>query len=167
MGGPRGLSIFGTALASFAATRDTIQQDRRNTERYSSTAKTLGELKRKLPEVAHDIQGGASEALDGYVAVVCDLLSSENKQWTDESEKTRLAVEDLEKLLSDARSRADERAKAPGPTCPNNSSREQTGTKKINLLQGGGLCCNTLPLSWSDGQVVGTFPCRNPTRTHW
>jgi SMODS and SLOG-associating 2TM effector domain 1 len=112
------LSIFGTALASFAATRDTIQQDRRNTERYSSTAKTLGELKRKLPEVAHDIQGGASEALDGYVAVVCDLLSSENKQWMEETEKTRLAVEDLEKLLSDARSRADERAKRAGTDLP-------------------------------------------------
>jgi hypothetical protein len=108
------LGIFGTALASFAATRDTIQQDRRNTERYSSTAATLSALKLKLSDVTRDIEGRASGALDGFVAVVCDSLSSENKQWMEETEKTRLAVEDLEKLLADARARADERARSAG-----------------------------------------------------
>jgi hypothetical protein len=112
------LSIFGTAFASFAATRDTIHQDRRNTERYRSTAKTLSELKRKVPGIANDIQGGIEGALDGFVTVVCDVLTSENKQWMEETEKTKLALEDLEKLLADARTKTDERTRSAGVAMP-------------------------------------------------
>jgi hypothetical protein len=101
------LAVFGAALQAFAASRESINQDRRNAERYDNTAQALQGLRERLDEVRLRIAAGFPSVLGEYVAAVQDQLSLEHRQWLEGAENMRAAVARLEKALSSGASQSD------------------------------------------------------------
>ena len=101
------LAVFGAALQAFAASRESINQDRRNAERYDNTAQALQGLRERLDEVRLRIAAGFPSVLGEYVAAVQDQLSLEHRQWLEGAENMRAAVARLEKALSSGTSQSD------------------------------------------------------------
>jgi hypothetical protein len=101
------LAVFGAALQAFAASRESINQDRRNAERYDNTAQALQGLRERLDEVRLRIAAGFPSVLGEYVASVQDQLSLEHRQWLEGAENMRAAVARLEKALSSGASQSD------------------------------------------------------------
>jgi SMODS and SLOG-associating 2TM effector domain 1 len=94
------LAVFGAALQAFAAARESLNQDRRNAERYDNTAQALLGLRERLDDVRVGIAAGATSVLGEYVAAVQDQLSLEHRQWLEGAENMQAAVARLEKALS-------------------------------------------------------------------
>jgi hypothetical protein len=94
------LAVFGAALQAFAASRESINQDRRNAERYDNTAQALQGLRERLDDVRLGIAAGSPSVLGEYVAAVQDQLSLEHRQWLEGAENMEAAVARLEKALS-------------------------------------------------------------------
>jgi hypothetical protein len=94
------LAVFGAALQAFAASRESINQDRRNAERYDNTAQALQGLRERLDDVRLGIAAGSPSVLGEYVAAVQDQLSLEHRQWLEGAENMQAAVARLEKALS-------------------------------------------------------------------
>jgi hypothetical protein len=94
------LAVFGAALQAFAASRESINQDRRNAERYENTAQALQGLRERLDDVRLGISAGSTSVLGEYVAAVQDQLSLEHRQWLEGAENMQAAVARLEKALS-------------------------------------------------------------------
>src|SRR5512132_49637 len=94
------LAVFGAALQAFAASRESINQDRRNAERYDNTAQALQGLRERLDDVRLGIAAGSGSVLGEYVAAVHDQLSLEHRQWLSGAENMQAAVARLEKALS-------------------------------------------------------------------
>ena len=94
------LAVFGAALQAFAAARETLNQDRRNAERYVHTAQALQGLRERLDDVRLSIAGGSTSVLGEYVDAVQDQLSLEHRQWLEGAENMQAAVARLEKALS-------------------------------------------------------------------
>jgi SMODS and SLOG-associating 2TM effector domain 1 len=101
------LAVFGAALQAFAASRESINQDRRNAERYDNTAQALQGLRERLDDVRLGIAAGSPSVLGEYVAAVHDQLSLEHRQWLEGAENTQAAVARLEKALSRGASQKD------------------------------------------------------------
>jgi SMODS and SLOG-associating 2TM effector domain 1 len=101
------LAVFGAALQAFAASRESINQDRRNAERYENTAQALQGLRERLDDVRHGISAGSTTVLGEYVAAVQDQLSLEHRQWLEGAENMQAAVARLEKALSSGASQKD------------------------------------------------------------
>ena len=99
--------MFGAALQAFAASRESINQDRRNAERYDNTAQALLGLRERLDDVRLGIAAGATSVLGEYVAAVQDQLSLEHRQWLEGAENMQAAVARLEKALSSGGSQKD------------------------------------------------------------
>ena len=93
------LAVFGAALQAFAASRESINQDRRNAERYENTAQALQGLRERLDDVRLGISAGSTSVLGEYVAAVQDQLSLEHRQWLEGAENMQAAVARLEKAL--------------------------------------------------------------------
>jgi hypothetical protein len=94
------LAVFGAALQAFAAARESLNQDRRNAERYDNTAQALLGLRERLDDVRDGIAAGSASVLGEYVAAVQDQLSLEHRQWLEGAENMQAAVARLEKALS-------------------------------------------------------------------
>jgi hypothetical protein len=94
------VAVFGAALQAFAASRESINQDRRNAERYENTAQALQGLRERLDDVRLGIAAGSPSVLGAYVAAVHDQLSLEHRQWLEGAENMQVAVARLEKALS-------------------------------------------------------------------
>jgi hypothetical protein len=94
------LAVFGAALQAFAAARESLNQDRRNAERYDNTAQALLGLRERLDDVRVGIAAGATSVLGEYVGAVQDQLSLEHRQWLEGAENMQAAVARLEKALS-------------------------------------------------------------------
>jgi hypothetical protein len=94
------LAVFGAALQAFAASRESINQDRRNAERYENTAQALQGLRERLDDVRLGITAGSTSVLGEYVGAVQDQLSLEHRQWLEGAENMQAAVARLEKALS-------------------------------------------------------------------
>ena len=94
------LAVFGAALQAFAASRESINQDRRNAERYDNTAQALQGLRERLDDVRLRIAAGSPSVLGEYVGAVQDQLSLEHRQWLEGAENMQAAVARLEKALS-------------------------------------------------------------------
>ncbi len=94
------LAVFGAALQAFAASRESINQDRRNAERYDNTAQALQGLRERVDDVRLGIAAGSPSVLGEYVAAVHDQLSLEHRQWLEGAENMQAAVARLEKALS-------------------------------------------------------------------
>ncbi len=101
------LAVFGAALQAFAAARESLNQDRRNAERYDNTAQALQGLRERLDDVRLGIAAGSSSVLGEYVAAVQDQLSLEHRQWLEGAENMQAAVARLEKALSSGASQKD------------------------------------------------------------
>jgi hypothetical protein len=101
------LAVFGAALQAFAASRESINQDRRNAERYENTAQALQGLRERLDDVRLGITAGSTSVLGEYVAAVQDQLSLEHRQWLEGAENMHAAVARLEKALSSGASQKD------------------------------------------------------------
>ena len=101
------LAVFGAALQAFAASRESINQDRRNAERYENTAQALQGLRERLDDVRLGVSAGSTSVLGEYVAAVQDQLSLEHRQWLEGAENMQAAVARLEKALSSGASQKD------------------------------------------------------------
>jgi hypothetical protein len=94
------VAVFGAALQAFAASRESINQDRRNAERYDNSGLALQGLRERLDDVRNGIASGSTSILSEYVAAVQDQLSLEHRQWLEGAENMQAAVARLEKALS-------------------------------------------------------------------
>jgi hypothetical protein len=94
------VAVFGAALQAFAAARESLNQDRRNAERYDNSAQVLQGLRERLDDVRQGIAAGSTSVLGEYVAAVQDQLSLEHRQWLEGAENMQAAVARLEKALS-------------------------------------------------------------------
>jgi hypothetical protein len=92
--------VVGTALASFAATREAVNQDRRNAERYGRTLATLETLRGRLDEIRAGVLAGSTDVLEEFVAAVQEQLSLEHRQWLEGGESTRSAISKLDEALT-------------------------------------------------------------------
>lgn len=101
------LAVLGAALQAFAAARESLNQDRRNAERYEHSAQALQGLRERLDDVRVGIAAGSTSALGEYVAAVQDQLSLEHRQWLEAAENMQAAVARLEKALSSGASQKD------------------------------------------------------------
>jgi hypothetical protein len=66
------LAVFAAALQGFAASREAINQDRRNAERSERSAVALQGLRERLDDVRGGIAAGSHSVLVEYVAAVQD-----------------------------------------------------------------------------------------------
>jgi hypothetical protein len=87
--------VVGAAVGAYASNRDALRRDRANAERYENTEVALDGLAGRIDDVAQQIVGGEPKALVAFTETVCDLLSTEHKQWL---EGTAQAAASLEKL---------------------------------------------------------------------
>jgi hypothetical protein len=94
------LGVVGTALAAFAATREAVNQDRRNAERYDRTLSALEILRGRLDDVRAGVLAGSQEVLEEYVAAVQEQLSLEHREWLSGAESTRSAIGKLDETLA-------------------------------------------------------------------
>jgi SMODS and SLOG-associating 2TM effector domain 1 len=101
------LAVFGAALQAFAAARESLNQDRRNAERYDNTAQALLGLRERLDDVRLGIAAGSTSVLGEYVSAVQDQLSLEHRQWLEGAENMQAAVARLDKALSSGASQKD------------------------------------------------------------
>ncbi|HEX6760835.1 MAG TPA: hypothetical protein VF086_20855 [Propionibacteriaceae bacterium] len=108
------LAVFGAALQAFAAARESLNQDRRNAERYDNTAQALQGLRERLDDVRLGIAAGSTSVLGEYVAAVQDQLSLEHRQWLEGAENMQAAVARLEKALSSGTSQKDAASSGEG-----------------------------------------------------
>ena len=108
------LAVFGAALQAFAAARESLNQDRRNAERYDNTAQALQGLRERLDDVRLGIAAGSASVLGEYVSAVQDQLSLEHRQWLEGAENMQAAVARLEKALSSGASQKDSTSSGEG-----------------------------------------------------
>jgi SMODS and SLOG-associating 2TM effector domain 1 len=92
--------VVGTALAAFAATREGVNQDRRNAERYGRTLSALEILRGRLDDVRAGVLAGSQDLLEEYVAAVHEQLSLEHREWLSGAETTRSAIGRMEETLA-------------------------------------------------------------------
>ena len=92
--------VVGTALAAFAATREGVNQDRRNAERYGRTLSALEILRGRLDDVRAGVLAGSQDVLEEYVAAVHEQLSLEHREWLSGAETTRSAIGRMEETLA-------------------------------------------------------------------
>jgi SMODS and SLOG-associating 2TM effector domain 1 len=92
--------VVGTALAAFAATREGVNQDRRNAERYGRTLSALEILRGRLDDVRAGVLAGSQDLLEEYVAAVHEQLSLEHREWLSGAETTRSAIGKMDETLA-------------------------------------------------------------------
>ena len=93
------VGVFGAALASFAATREALSQDRRNAERYKRTLFALEGVAKDLDRVRRAVAAGDSDTVSKFVDAVNDVLSLEHRQWLKETEEGSKPVQALKQAL--------------------------------------------------------------------
>lgn len=94
------LGVIGTALAAYAATREAVNQDRRNAERYGRTLSSLEILRGRLDDVRGGVLAGSQQVLEEYVAAVHEQLSLEHREWLSGAESTRSAIGKMNETLA-------------------------------------------------------------------
>jgi hypothetical protein len=94
------VGVIGTALAAFAATREAVNQDRRNAERYGRTLAALEILRGRLDDVRAGVLAGSQAVLEEYVAAVHEQLSLEHREWLSGAESTRSAIGKMDETLA-------------------------------------------------------------------
>jgi hypothetical protein len=95
------LSVAGAALGAVAATRELMNDDRRNSERCGRTWAALQGLAARLDEVREAAAAGNADAVKEFVSAVNDQVSLEHRQWLEGSENASATLSRLEDALSD------------------------------------------------------------------
>ena len=100
------LGVVGAALASLAANREALSQDKRNAERYKRTLFSLEEINKDLDSVRRAAAAGDSDTVAKFVDAVNDELSLEHRQWLKEIEGASKPVRELKQALKKFESKA-------------------------------------------------------------
>jgi uncharacterized membrane protein HdeD (DUF308 family) len=108
------LGVIGTAGAAFAATREAVNQDRRNAERYGRTLSALEILRGRLDDVRGGVLAGSQEVLEEYVAAVHEQLSLEHREWLSGAESTRSAIGKMDETLAALQKGGDRKPQGAG-----------------------------------------------------
>jgi hypothetical protein len=98
------LGVIGSSLALLASTKEQINQDQRNSERYRRTSQNLQNVAAKVDDVRRATAMGKQEPLEDFVAAVHEQLSLEHRQWIESAKDINVAFERLDKTLSEYRS---------------------------------------------------------------
>ena len=93
------VTVAGTALSGYAATREGIAQHQNNAARYQTTADILARLERQTDAVEAAIRAGRPQMLNTFVGAVHEQLALEQKQWLETTEKSSEAVQKLTDAL--------------------------------------------------------------------
>ena len=94
------LGTVGTALSSFASTKEAIGQSRQNSERYAKARDALALLALRIDNIRTAAADGEREALRQFVAAVHDQLSAEHHQWLATAESVEPALATLDAALA-------------------------------------------------------------------
>jgi hypothetical protein len=103
--------VVGAAVGAYASNRDALRRDRANAERYENTEVALNGVAGRIDDVAEQIVAGEPKALVAFTETVCDLLSTEHKQWL---EGTAQAAASLEKLNAQLEQLSKSQKQTPG-----------------------------------------------------
>ncbi|NQT26658.1 hypothetical protein HQ585_14985 [candidate division KSB1 bacterium] len=96
------LGTIGAAVSVVASRREELNQDERNSERYSRTADILSKITEKHDDVLTIVnKGNNPDIIIEYVDAVNDQLSLEHRQWTSDVSEMSSALNALEKSLSE------------------------------------------------------------------
>jgi len=101
------LSVAGAALGAFAATRELMNDDRRNSERYGRTWEALQSLSARGDDVKQAAAAGDAEVVKEFVSAVNDQVSLEHRQWLEGSESAATALSRLTNALSKSGAKRD------------------------------------------------------------
>ncbi len=93
------LGVAAAGIATVAAQRENINQDRRNAEQYAKTHTALEDLSKQLPTAREAVANGDREALVKFFAVLREELLAEHMQWLEESKQKSMAIDKLEETL--------------------------------------------------------------------
>jgi len=96
------LGTIGAAISAIASRREDLNQDERNSERYSRTSDILSKIAERHDDVLNIInQGTNPEIIIEYVNAVNDQLSLEHRQWTSNASEMSSALSALEESISE------------------------------------------------------------------
>lgn len=95
------LGVIFTGLGSLVSMRESVHQDRKNSERYASNFDALLELKKKLDRVEEAIEKEDPKVLGLFVGAINDRLALEHRQWLKDMDESYMAVEALENKLKE------------------------------------------------------------------
>ena len=95
--------VVGAAVGAYASNRDALRRDRANAERYENTEVALNGLAGRIDEMAEQIVAGEPKALVVFTETVCDLLSTEHKQWLEGTAQAAASLEKLDAQLKQAK----------------------------------------------------------------
>ena len=95
--------VVGAAVGAYASNRDALRRDRANAERYENTGVALNGLAGRIDEMAEQIVAGEPKALVVFTETVCDLLSTEHKQWLEGTAQAAASLEKLDAQLKQAK----------------------------------------------------------------
>ena len=119
------LSVLGSALSSFASSKEAVNQDRRNAERYSRTQEILERIESRLKDVREAVAEGSHEALEQFVNAIHEQLSLEHRQWLSGAEAISAGISTLEETLARLKEKIESAGTAGGTTRPRSLDRDQ------------------------------------------
>lgn len=119
-----GIGVIASALTAFASTRESINQDQRNAERYERTFETLTKLKMNVGTVQRGILNTGAKPLTDFVQAVHEQISLEHRQWLDDSAQASIALKALEETLKNVQT-----GTLPSPVVPENRTQSRTQSR--------------------------------------
>ena len=93
------LGVAAAAIASAIAQQESVNQHRRNAERYADTCTRLQDVSKMLSTTRTAIVNGDRDALAKFFDVVYEVLLEEHAQWLELSERKSAAIANLEETL--------------------------------------------------------------------
>ncbi|MEM8848758.1 MAG: SLATT domain-containing protein [Pseudomonadota bacterium] len=97
---PAAIAVIGAAIGAFAVGREQMTQDRRNSERYERISATLTDLSRTLDDVRAQTERGNAAGVAEFARAVNEQISNEHRQWLDQADAMRSALDRIEKALA-------------------------------------------------------------------
>jgi hypothetical protein len=127
--------VVGAAVGAYASNRDALRRDRANAERYENTEVALNGVAGRIDDVAEQIVAGEPKALVAFTETLCDLLSTEHKQWLEGTAQAAASLEKLDAQLKEQLSKSQKQTpgtpRTPGtpgesdqPSNPQDSNRQ-------------------------------------------
>jgi hypothetical protein len=107
------LGTIATAMASFASTKESVNQNRRNMELYGKTYAALTQLRGRLDALRSAAATGQRDVVKQFVAAVHEQLSTEHRQWLGEAEAIQPAIDKLDEELSKLRPKPKDSTQLP------------------------------------------------------
>jgi len=113
------LGAIATALGSFASTRESVNQNRRNMERYAKASDAISLLKKKIDQVRAAAAAGEREPMKQFVAAVHEQLAAEHREWLAAAQSIQPAIDKLDDALAKLQQkRPDAHTAGKAPTQP-------------------------------------------------